>query len=150
MGLRGGIHLGKGGPADQVVGHQPAQFAAVGQCVTDHHREGRGAVEHLGIAQRRQGGRIGVVDALPQAQLAHQRRRALRHGNFAAIEGRVFQRLARLLLDQADGQSRICQRARQAQAGRAGSTDEKIEIHAQSPEKSKGVSAHAGTARTRA
>ncbi len=73
-----GLHLGIGSAADVMVGHQPAQLAAIGQRVADEHGEGGGTVEHAGIAQRREGRAVHVLDAFPQAQLTHEGGRALR------------------------------------------------------------------------
>ena len=133
--LGGGLHLGIGRAADVVVGHQPAQLAAVGQRVADEHGKGGGTVEHAGIAQRREGRAVHVLDAFPQAQLTHEGGRALRECDLATIEGSLAQRLFRLLLHQTDGEACIRQGTRQTKTGRTGTADEEIEFHGQAPEK---------------
>ena len=130
-----GLHLGIGSAADVMVGHQPAQLAAVGQRVANEHGEGGRAVEHAGIAQRREGGAVHVLDAFPQAQLTHEGGRALRECDLATIEGCLAQRLFRLLLHQTDGEARIRQGPSQTKTGRTGTADEEIEFHGQAPEK---------------
>ena len=67
-----GLHFGIGRAADVMVGHQPAQLAAIGQRVANEHGKGGGTVEHPRIAQRREGCAVHVLDAFPQAQLAHE------------------------------------------------------------------------------
>ena len=96
--LRSGLHLGIGRATDVVVGHQPAQLAAIGQRMADEHGEGGRAVEHPGIAQRREGRAVHVLNAFPQAQLAQKGGRALGECDLAAIEACLAQRLFRLLL----------------------------------------------------
>ena len=131
----GGLHLGIGRAADVVVGHQPAQLAAIGQRVANEHGKGGGTVEHAGIAQWREGSTVHVLDAFPQAQLTHEGGRALRECDLATIEGSLAQRLFRLLLHQTDGEARIRQGTRQTKTGRTGTADEEIEFHGQAPEK---------------
>ena len=129
------LHFGIGRAADVMVGHQPAQLAAIGQRVANEHGKGGGTVEHAGIAQRREGRAVHVLDSFPQAQLAHEGGRALGERDLAAIEGCLAQRLFRLLLHQTDGEARIRQGPSQTKTGRTGTADEEIEFHGQAPEK---------------
>ena len=118
-----------GGAPDQVVGHQPAQFAAPAQLVADHHGERRGAVQHPRVAQRRQRIRVVSFYALPQAQVLQQLCRMLGQCNFASVESRVGQRRFGLLFDQGHLQAVARQGTRQTQAGRAGATHDDVVIH---------------------
>ena len=100
-----------------MVGHQPAQRLAIYLAAGEGQREGRTSVQHPRVAQF---GNLGFGQALPQAKLFQALPRGMGQGDFAAVEGRLGQGLARLCLDQPHLQASAGQRARKAQPCRSG------------------------------
>ena len=123
------LHAVPRGLADQVVGDEPAQFAARRQRVADDQTERIGAVQHLCVAQLGEGRRLDLLDPLPQAELAQGVCRPLRKGDFASVEGRMREGFLGLLVQHADAQALARQRPCQTQSGRAGTHNQNVVIH---------------------
>ena len=97
--------------------------------MADDHAERIGPVQHLGVAQLREGRGFDLLDALPQAELAQGVGGAVRQGNFTAVKGGFGDGLLRLLLQYADAQALAGKCARQNQSGRAGSHNQNVVMH---------------------